>query len=88
MSSYTVRSGRRLKILIELWLERDYGHRGAYEIRLNAIPKPIAPVTGLFARKTEAPHLVQRALGHRQMTTTEICAKVSDGALRQAVSLY
>jgi len=36
--------------------------------------------------KTGDLHLVQRALGHRQITTTEVYAKVSDGALRRAVS--
>jgi integrase len=30
-------------------------------------------------------HLVQRALGHRHVTTTEIYARVSDEALRRAV---
>jgi site-specific recombinase XerD len=33
-------------------------------------------------------HLVQRALGHRQTTTTEVYARVSDETLRRAVSLY
>ena len=37
-------------------------------------------------RKTGDLHLVQRALGHRQITTTEIYAKVSDQALRRAVA--
>ncbi len=31
-------------------------------------------------------HLVQRALGHRQITTTEIYARVSDDSLRRAVA--
>ena len=31
-------------------------------------------------------YLVQRALGHGQITTTEIYAKVSDDALRRAVA--
>ena len=30
---------------------------------------------------------VQRALGHRQITTTEVYAKVSDHLLRRAVGL-
>ena len=30
--------------------------------------------------KTGDLHLVQRALGHRQITTTEVYARVSDGA--------
>jgi len=37
-------------------------------------------------RKTGDLHLVQRALGHRQITTTEIYARVSDGALRSAIA--
>jgi site-specific recombinase XerD len=36
-------------------------------------------------QKTGDLHLVQRALGHRQITTTEIYAWVSDDALRRAV---
>jgi integrase/recombinase XerC len=35
--------------------------------------------------KTGDLHLVQRALGHRQITTTEVYARVSDGALRRAL---
>ncbi len=37
--------------------------------------------------KTGDLYLVQRALGHRNITTTEIYARVSDGALRQAVGM-
>ncbi len=37
-------------------------------------------------QKTGDLYLVQRALGHRQITTTEIYARVSDDALRRAVS--
>jgi integrase/recombinase XerC len=36
-------------------------------------------------KKTGDLHLVQRALGHRQITTTEIYAKVGEGALRRAI---
>ena len=36
-------------------------------------------------RKTGDLYLVQRALGHRQITTTEIYAKVDDDAVRRAV---
>jgi integrase/recombinase XerC len=35
--------------------------------------------------KTGDLHLVQRALGHRQITTTEVYARVSDRALRSAI---
>ena len=37
-------------------------------------------------RRTGDLYLVQRALGHRQITTTEIYARVSDESLRRAVS--
>ena len=37
-------------------------------------------------QKTGDLYLVQRALGHRQITTTEIYARVSDDALRRAVT--
>lgn len=37
-------------------------------------------------RKTGDLYLVQRALGHRQITTTEIYARVSDEAVRWAVT--
>jgi integrase/recombinase XerC len=40
----------------------------------------------LLYRKTGDLYLVQRALGHRQITTTEVYAKVSDEALRAAVA--
>ena len=37
-------------------------------------------------RKTGGLYLVQRALGHRQITTTEVYARVSDDSLREAVT--
>ena len=37
-------------------------------------------------RKTGDLYLVQRALGHRQITTTEVYARVSDDSLRAAVA--
>ncbi len=40
--------------------------------------------TNLY-QKTGDLYFVQRVLGHRQITTTEIYARVSDDALRQAV---
>jgi len=40
--------------------------------------------TGLY-HKTGDLHLVQRALGHRQITTTEVYARVSDDRVRRAV---
>jgi site-specific recombinase XerD len=36
--------------------------------------------------KTGYLYLVQRALGHRNITTTEVYARVSDERLRRAVS--
>jgi site-specific recombinase XerD len=36
-------------------------------------------------RKTGDLYLVQRALGHRQITTTEIYARMSDDKLRSAL---
>ena len=36
-------------------------------------------------RKTGDLYLVQKALGHRQITTTEIYARVDDQAVRRAV---
>lgn len=41
----------------------------------------------LGTHKTGDLYLVQRALGHRQITTTEIYARVSDELLREAVSV-
>jgi integrase/recombinase XerC len=40
-----------------------------------------------LCQKTGDLYLVQRALGHRQITTTEIYARVSDQSLRHAVCL-
>jgi len=37
-------------------------------------------------RKMGDLYLVQRALGHRQITTTEVYARVGDDALRAAVA--
>ena len=44
--------------------------------------------TGRVSRvrnKTSHLYLVQRALGHRQITTTEVYARVDDDAVRRAV---
>ena len=52
-------------------------------------PQGKQPTAWVFAtrlyRKTDDLYLVQKALGHRQITTTEIYARVSDEALRRAV---
>ena len=42
---------------------------------------------GRLYKKTGDLHLVQRALGHRQTTTTEVYARVSDRALQHALRL-
>ena len=39
---------------------------------------------GSLTRKS---HRLQRALGHRQITTTEVYARVSDHSLRRAIRL-
>ena len=50
-----------------------------------SIPSDITFATRLD-QKTADLYLVQRALGHRQITTTEIYARVSDDRLRWAVT--
>jgi integrase/recombinase XerC len=73
---------------------------GARQIQLNfarwlkqagiSRPYSIHSLRHTFAtrlyRKTGDLYLVQRALGHRQITTTEVYAKVSDDAVRAAVT--
>ena len=76
-----------------------HGHRlGARQIQLNfakwcreaGIAASVHSLRHTFAtrlyRTTGDLHLVQRALGHRQITTTEVYARVSDDSLRQAVA--
>jgi integrase/recombinase XerC len=84
MSVFQSKSGRRL---------------GARQIQLNfarwltqagiARPFSIHSLRHTFAtrlyRKTGDLYLVQRALGHRQITTTEVYARVDDDAVRRAV---
>ncbi len=62
-------------------------------VRLAGISRPFSVhslrhtfATHLY-QKTGDLYLVQRALGHRQITTTEIYARVSDDRLRRAVSV-
>ncbi len=75
-----------------------HGRRlGARQIQLNfakwcreaGVTASVHSLRHTFAtrlyHKTGDLHLVQRALGHRQITTTEIYARVSDGGLRSAV---
>ena len=75
-----------------------HGRRlGARQIQLNfakwcrevGVTASVHSLRHTFAtrlyHKTGDLHLVQRALGHRQITTTETYAKVSDSSLRRAV---
>jgi site-specific recombinase XerD len=56
---------------------------------VNCIPFSSHSLRHTFAtrlyRRTGDLYLVQRALGHRQVTTTEVYARVSDESLRNAV---
>jgi integrase/recombinase XerC len=81
---FASKSGRRLgarqiQLNFTLWL------------RVAGITRPfsIHSLRHTFAtrlyRKTGDLYLVQRALGHRQITTTEVYARVSDDTLRQAI---
>ncbi len=76
-----------------------HGQRlGARQIQLNfaklcreaRITASVHSLRHTFAtqlyRRTGDLHLVQRALGHRQITTTEIYAKVSDSRLQRALA--
>ncbi len=76
-----------------------HGRRlGARQIQLNfakwcreaGVTASVHSLRHTFAtrlyHKTGDLHLVQRALGHRQITTTEIYAKVSDESLHRAVA--
>ena len=62
-------------------------------IKLAGITRPMSVhscrhtfATRLY-QKTGDLYLVQRALGHRQITTTEIYARVSDDRLRRAAGM-
>jgi integrase/recombinase XerC len=76
-----------------------HGRRlGARQIQLNfarwcrevGVSASVHSLRHTFAtrlyRKTGDLHLVQKALGHRQITTTEIYATVSDQSLKRAIS--
>jgi integrase/recombinase XerC len=79
------RSGSRLTARpIQLWfakLCREAGIEG--KVSVHSLRHTFA--TNLY-RKTGDLYLVQRALGHRQIGTTEIYARVSDDSLRRAVA--
>jgi integrase/recombinase XerC len=85
---------------IPLFSSRNGNRLGARQIQLRfhhwlkaaGITKPLSVhslrhtfATRLYA-KTGDLHLVQRALGHRHITTTEIYVKVEDKALRKALA--
>lgn len=78
-----------------------HGRRlGARQIQLNfakwckeaGVTASVHSLRHTFAtrlyHKTGDLHLVQRALGHRQITTTEIYAQVSDESVRRAVASH
>jgi integrase/recombinase XerC len=86
--------------LVPLFTSKSGRRLGARQIQLNFakwcgeadIGRPVSVhslrhtfATRLY-RKTGDLYLVQRALGHRQITTTEVYARVSDDSLRAAVA--
>ena len=84
-----------------LFRGQSEGRLGARQIQLRfarwfeeaGIDRPVSlhSLRHTFAtrlyEKTGDLHLVQRALGHRQITTTEVYAKVSDESLRRAAGM-
>jgi len=83
---FTSKSGRRLGARqIQLNFGRWVSGAGiTRSVSVHSLRHTFA--TRLY-RKTGDLYLVQRALGHRQITTTEIYARVSDDALRRAVAI-
>jgi len=72
--------GRQIQLNFARWLE----HAGITRpFSIHSLRHTFA--TRLY-RKTGDLYLAQRALGHRQITTTEIYARVCDEAVRRAVS--
>lgn len=70
---------------------RQVGYRFAHWLQEAGIEKPITPhglrhtfATRLYSRTGDL-LLVQRALGHRQLATTEIYTHLVDGALEEAL---
>jgi len=55
----------------------------------DSVTEPVhkSRVTRRSTRKTGDLYLVQRALGHRHITTTEIYARVGEEQLRRAVAV-
>ncbi|MFC1475810.1 tyrosine-type recombinase/integrase [Candidatus Zixiibacteriota bacterium] len=85
MPLFRGQSGKRLGARqIQLRFARWFQEAGIDRpISLHSLRHTFA--TRLY-EKTGDLHLVQRALGHRQITTTEIYARVGDGSLRAAVA--
>ncbi|MFC1475857.1 tyrosine-type recombinase/integrase [Candidatus Zixiibacteriota bacterium] len=82
---FQAQSGKRLgRRQIQLRFARWFDEAGiGRPVSLHSLRHTFA--TQLY-EKTGDLHLVQRALGHRQITTTEVYARVGDGALRRAVA--
>ena len=72
--------GRQIQLNFARWLKQAETTR---PLSVHSLRHTFA--TRLY-QKTGDLYLVQRALGHRQITTTEIYARVSDDALRRAVT--
>ncbi len=70
---------RQIQLRFTQWFEKAEIDR---PVSLHSLRHTFA--TNLY-EKTGDLHLVQRALNHRQITTTEIYARVDDEAVRQAV---
>ncbi len=81
---FQAQSGKRLSARqIQLRFARWFQEAGIdRQVSLHSLRHTFA--TRLY-EKTGDLHLVQRALGHRQITTTEVYARVGDGALRSAL---
>ncbi len=74
-------SARQIQLRFARWFREA---RIGRSVSLHSLRHTFA--TKLY-EKTGDLHLVQRALGHRQITTTEIYARVGEGALRRAVKM-
>jgi integrase/recombinase XerC len=72
-------SAKQIQLRFARWFREAKIDR---QISLHSLRHTFA--TRLY-EKTADLHLVQRAPGHRQITTTEVYARVRDGALREAI---
>jgi integrase/recombinase XerC len=73
-------SARQVQFRFARWFQESGFDR---PVSLHSLRHTFA--TRLY-EKTGDLHLVQRALGHRQITTTEIYARVGEEKLRRAVA--